>query len=489
MKTNVKKSRRILLMLGLVMMLAVVLVACVNTDKVPEVDKEFESRDTNIGEVDTSEDRDLEPEEGQSNAPVVTDIVHISPLKVAVSGTCDEGALIRVKCGGNVVEVNSRDGYFIAEVELVNEGGNLVSVTAQVSDKTESKPWEEAVYKNATADTRLDGMSVSVGPDSRLYFDFMKANYMGGTDTIYTVSELNKIRDTVNKDVANYNKHAGVQESQIIYLLLPDAASIYPEVLPADTVPSATGTIYDQMLDALGQTRATVIDMREKFKTLKDDPAVIEKGGLYRVTDSSLTDYGAYLVYQELMNEYIAKKFPAAMARPVTDFEWEFVENAAGGNLVGYRELDQSVITESFWKSTPKFSLDLGTDSKSTDNLSSIVKYVDAKNKDFNFNVEVDANDGIKTIAERAVIDTGRADAGLPTAIICRDYNSYAFTDILVERFEKTLLLRGGEFYLDTNDSATLGDNAAAGDTAPDYIIYILSEQSMKTAFGNALAG
>lgn len=481
MKNNVKKSCRIVLMLALVMMLSVVLAACIDTDKVPEVDAEFAERDTDAVIDDNSQEEVPPPAEGQSNHPTVEEPVHISPMVVAVYGTCDEGAVIRVKCEDKVVTVNSRNGYYIAEVELPNENGNKLFVTAQVGELTESNAVSVAAFKDATADK--SAMSVSVGKDSRLYFDYMMDNYKGGNETLFTIAQLKSIRDSINNKTTNYKTNAQDKDVEVIYLLLPDPTSVSADAFAEDVEKGVYGTIYDQFLDNFGNgnTRATVIDMREKLIALKDDPAVIEKGGLYRVTDSSLTDYGAYLVYSELMN-HIDNKFPQAAARSEAEFEWKTVEKALGGNYVTYRGLDKSIITENIVKATPKFSLDIGSDEDGSVKLSSIAKYLDAENKDFNFVTSAKETDADVIISDLFTVSTDRKE--LPTAVICRDYNSLVFTDWLVERFEKATVLKSGDFAVDTNSIAALRGYAAEDESAPDYIIYILSEQNIKAAAG-----
>ncbi len=481
MKTNVRKSCRIILMLALVMMLTVVMAACIDTDKVPEVDSEFESRaDIEVG-GDTSEEEIPPAAEGQTEHPTVEEPVHISPMTVAVYGTCEENAVVRVKCEDVTVEVNSRNGYYIASIDLPNQNGNKLFITAQVEGMEESNAVSIAAFKDATAEK--SATSVSVGKDSRLYFDYMMDNYKGGNETLYTLGQLKKIRDNVNNSIKNYKNNAYEQDVEVIYLLVPDVTAVDTSFFPDETEKGEFGSVYDQLIDTLGNgnTRASVIDMRAKLLALKDDPAVLEKGGLYRTTDSSLTDYGAYLVYNELMS-HIAKKDPDAKPRTVDEVEWTSVENALGGNLVTYRGLDKSIITENIWKSTPKFSLDLGVDQgSSSSNLLSVAKYINADKKDYNFVTNGDDTDSNKNISERFTVVTDRKE--LPAAVICRDYSSYAITDYLVERFEKTTVLKSGDFFIDTTNAGTLKDYAADGEKAPDYIIYILSEQNMLTAF------
>ncbi len=481
MKNNVKTIRRIAMMLGLIMMLAVVFSACVNLDEVEEMMDNSLDLGGDIEEGDTSDVKDLTPGENQSIAPTVTDIVYMNPTTIAITGTCEDGSVIEVSCGDSVSTTNSKDGYFVIEFKLPSDT-NLVSITAQQGDKEKSKPWDELLYKDATADSRHDGMSVSVGLDSSLYFDYMAVNANGSN--LYTASQLNTIRNTVSNNVTMYNNKAVGQTVEMIYVLIPDATTIYDGVFPEGIVKAPTTTVYDQVSETLKNTRATVIDMRDVFNALLADESFEAKDRFFRTTDSALTDYGAYLTYCEIMNR-VAERFPSATARGEEDFTWSEPKTVLGGNMVIYRELDNTVITEDIITATPNFDLKLGTDGTGTSSIASLKKYVDAENGNYTYFTTSNNSDGINGVAERLFIDTQRTDAGLPTAVIYRDYSSFSFTDILLERFEKTLLIRNGDFNVEFTG---LNQYAGEGDSIVDYVIVILSEENMDTAFNKALS-
>ncbi len=481
MKINVKKIRRMALMLSLLMVFTVVLAACPNLDEVPEVDPEDVLGDTS-GLGNESSDVELITPDGATDAPVVTDIVNIAPYTVAISGTCEAGATIRVSGGEEDVETVANGTYFIIEADLLYKK-NLLKVTAQAEDKDVSLEREVIASYNATADTLLDGNSVSVGAGSRLYFDKMVADASG--DNLYTASQLKDIQNYVNDTVTSYYQdRAGAQPVELIYVLVPNVTTIYPEIFPEGVVGEHYTTVYDQVLTTLGNTQATVVDMRAIFQGLRDDATVNETyGGLYRVTDSSLTDYGAYLTYNEIMKK-VAVNFPDAAPRAVEEFDWEKV-TAKGGNLVNFRQLNGDVINEDIVVAAPKFSLSLGTNSAGSSSIASLRKYADAENGDYNFFTASNTEDGVNGIAERWLVDTAREDVDLPNAIIYRDYSSLSFSDLLLERFEKTLLVASGEH---TINLSAAGQYAAEGKNAVDYIIVVISEENMDTAFNTALS-
>lgn len=462
MKINANNIRRIAMMLGLVMMLAVVLSACVNTDNVPEIMDTSFVEDTSEVMNDTSEERDLTTEPGHTDAPIVTDVINITPDTVAISGTCEEGAVIRVKGGEEEVTTNSRDGYFVIETKLLYKN-NLLQITAQVEGEEESKVWEEIARFNATADTRLDGNSVSVGVDSLLYLDKTVDDANG--ENLYTESQLASIKNLVSDNVTTFINRSSGKEVEMIYVLIPNSTTIYNAVYPEGLIEKPATTVYDQVLNTLNKTRATVVDMREIFKNVADDENVVNKGGLYRTTDSNLSHYGAYLTYAEIMKT-ISARYPEAAAKAETDFEWNNVK-ALGGNLVKYRGLNNEIITEEIVVSLPKFM-----DNEALESISSVVKYNDAEKNDYGYYTDV-REDEITGISERFVTETKRDN--LPDAIIYRDNASLPFSDILAERFNNAVMESAGNFTFDATGVVQY---------SPDYVIFVLSEDSMDTAFG-----
>ena len=76
MKVNVKKTRRITLLIGLVMILSVVLAACVDTTSVPDILDESRIQETSSTVVEVSDDEISTPE-GYTEAPVISGAVNI----------------------------------------------------------------------------------------------------------------------------------------------------------------------------------------------------------------------------------------------------------------------------------------------------------------------------------------------------------------------------------------------------------------------------
>ncbi len=479
MKVNFKTTRRITMLLGLLMLLAVTLAACVNLEEVPEVAPG--DLPTTSGAIGDNSNEEIPTPEGHTEAPKVVDIVNIDPYTVAISGTCEEGATISVAGGKETVETTANGTYFIIETELKYQL-NLLKMTAKVEGKEVSLEREIIASHDATAESLLDGNSVAVGVNSRLYFEKMLEDTCG--KNLYTVSQLNSIRNYVNNTVSSYKDRAGSQDVELIYVLLPNVTTIYPEIFPEDKVESTYTTVYDQVLDTLNGTKAQVVDMREVFLGLRDDAEIAKNyGGLYRVTDSALSDYGAYLTYSAIMN-VVSENFPNAAPHALDQFDWAKV-STVGGNLVNYRDLDGSVINEEIVTATPKFDMKLGSNIVGNSSITSLRKYVDVQHGDYGYFDTKNTEDGVNGIAERWIIDTNRPEAGLPNAIIHRDYGALSFSDILVERFNRSLLVASGEHSINLS---TASQYAAEGKSVVDYIIVIVSEDNMDTAFNNAFS-
>ncbi|MBO4277450.1 MAG: hypothetical protein J5925_03520 [Clostridia bacterium] len=481
MKKKYSSSGRLAAVLATLLLVCAVLAACSNVSGITELDPEQFNLGTSSVAVEESSE-DVPTPDGYTEAPTVDQMVNITPSTVAVYGHCEPDSVIRVKGNGTESETESYGDYYVICAEI-SGSRSLLEITAQAEGKQESLPRQFVAEYNATADKRLDGNSVSVGSGSRLYFDKYADSAEG--KNLYTASELVKIREYITNTITAYVfDRAKGQDAELIICLIPSSTTVYGEIFPEEGLEYANTTIYDQILNAVKGTRATLIDMREEFLALRDEEETKEYGGLYRITDSALSDYGAYLTYKAIMDK-VAVRFPEALPRDISEFNIETIKGVKGGNLVACRGFDATKFTEDIVKFTPKFTLQLGSNSASTSSIIALRKYVDKDNKDFNYFTKNDSRDNINGIAERWTIDTARSEkATLPAALIYRDYASYSFSDILAERFEKCLLARGGDFAINISN---VKQYTREGQTVCDYVILILSEESFEFAFSLAL--
>lgn len=476
MQKNKKYPKAALcLLLASVSTLSMILASCVPWDINAGIDSSIIVISKETNSTATSAEVSIPAEPGQTEAPSIKDVKNIAPDIVVVGGTCEKDAVVTIKGGKKTVTVNSKNGYFIAEVTLANDSTTVLEAVAEAEGKETSKPRTFTASYNAAVAKREGGNNVSVGKNSQLYFDYNLEDYTG--QNLLTQTELRTIKNFVNDKVNNLQTRGQGQEIGLLYVLVPDYTTIYPECLPDDATNETSLTRYKQVADTLKQTSAIIIDMYDIFMANKDK-------ALYRTTDSRLTEYGSYLVYQEICNQ-LAKRFPAAAARSLDEFETKEVTNVIAGNLFKKLGLSREYYTETITDLVPKFDLKIGYEKDSsfnTVNISDIRKY--AADNDYTpyetTESETSASDKkTVTINDRFIIRTGRKE--LPSALIYRDDMTYSMIDILAERFNNALFAKSGDFTVNLTDASR---HYSEGKSMVDYIIVILSEGNIQKVTG-----
>ena len=119
------------------MMLTAVLAACANTENVPEIldSGRINDEESNNGGDESQES--IPTEEGHTDAPSIAGVVNIEPTRVAVYGTCEDGATIRATGGETDAETTAHGGYYIIEVDIWDRD-TLLRITAQAEGEEES---------------------------------------------------------------------------------------------------------------------------------------------------------------------------------------------------------------------------------------------------------------------------------------------------------------------------------------------------------------
>ena len=464
------------LTLVIIIVAALLLVACAPDgnissflDSIPELTSREESQAVSEEEIPVAE--------GQAHAPKIVDIVHIEPKRVIIAGTCDEGCTVTVSDGSRDVSAGSLNGYFILEYTIDSTNFSILSATA-VSDKLKESPIVTfRVEYNATAMKRIDGYGANVGSDSSVYYDTDLASYTGvineinGTtsSTLLTQTELKTFRNRVTTYINNFRKRADRSDVDIIYVLIPNKVSVYPEKLAEGTVQENYKTRYEQVVESLQMTSAVTIDMRAVFEEEK------EKGSkLYYDTDSHLTEYGGYLVYKAICDE-LTKRFPTAAARDLaSDFTSE-EKVLKGGDVIRHLLLTSDSITETATLYTPKFSLKMGNEDERIATASGYIYKFDKYASEDSMLLAT----GVDTLDYKLLFATNRKD--LPCALIYRDSFASGFADILCERFNRVMLNRTGDFNVNLTDTQRYYgvDSDGKDKRTVDYIIIICSESNL----------
>lgn len=450
-------------LLALLMISAVLLAACDTGTSEGDI---FESI-PDLGSMSTDSSVDTSSkkpptQDGYADTPEIYDIVNITPDTLFITGTCQEGATITVKGGAEDVSVESYNGYFVAEISLGSTTSRLMEATATVEGLEESEPASFRAEYDATAEKRVDGKGVTIGQSSRLFFDSAIDEYVG--KSIMTMTQLRSYKEFIDSRVAALERRAGNYPVSLVYVYIPDYATIYSEYLPESVEKETVYTRLEQIKQNLDSSNAVILDMTDVLMAAKDDEYPI-----YNSTDSHLSEYGGYLVYKEICN-VMAERFPDAAARSLDEFEITS-ETLNGGDLAYYLGADNEVITENAVMLTPKFSLKLGSLGASGVNVEDVVKYEEG-------GVRIYTGSESRNTTERLIFGTGRSN--LPSALIYRDDSVLPFYDILAERFNNVMFGAAEDFTINMSDAERYkGGNKSI----VDYVFMIVSEKNLEMTF------
>jgi len=465
-------KRFLVLMLALVMALG--LASCANGDSALDILESVPDLETSKEVSQEVSEPDPEPAEGQTAMPVITQTFNNSQKTVIIAGTCEEGATVSASfVGGEVSTVKASGKVFALEVNVEERQEAHIQVTATAEGKTESEPKLVIAGYHPTAEGNL--VYPTVLADGVTLFS---------SASIDVLSESNVVANTtidtlINRVKVNLNSLKKF-DTELIYVMLPNKASVMSDALPADAGVSESITLYTQVKNALTAADATVIDMRDVFAE-----ADTSKYPLYYRTHSAWSEYGAYLTYQTVMN-HIAEKFPEAAPRAIEDFDVKEVKDALGGDLVYHFGLDSKVFTETVYDFVPKFDLKLGDKIPEelaedyTDKylISDIKQYLGDNDYRYYNEYFVGKQLGIDPSVTRGDeafgFFTDRAE--LPTALIYRDEYSFPMIDMLAERFNNSMFESAGKLNFKF-DAAV--DYAAEGKDNVDYILVFVSEDSL----------
>lgn len=354
-----------------------------------------------------------------------------------VVGKCEKGASITATTATQNVTTSSDNGFY--SVRLKKE-----SITTRVAIVAKGTMTEKYMI-DAKPKVPTSDMWPIVGGDGYNFFfqsmmpDFMQTNTLNNSQLSFITD---KTKNRIN-DLKSFSSN-----TEIIYMIVPSKASIYPEIVPKD-YPAGTGeSKLKQVFGALEDGGATVVNLLDVFNEHKND-----KYKLYWKTDSHWTDYGAYIAYTELFN-HISEKFPDASPRAISEFNFE--ENYYnGGDMIYYMMMDQGIAQEFSCYRTPKFS------------INKEIARVNRYSKPYYLMYSEE------TVAER-IFETRRSN--LPDLYVMRDsYGAHVY-DILADRGNTTVY------------KAMWGYTYSIGDISqyqPDYIIYIVSEWNIDSVIQN----
>lgn len=412
----------------------------------------------------------------------IIDVISITPTNVAVFGQLKDEAVsagvtsVRITGGaGTEVLESCSDDYFVIPFDLPGTSKATFAATAMRGEEEVGDSLTFTAPYDSTAETRLDGKSVSVGSDSRLYFSKYLDDYLSAK--LYTASQVSKIKSVVASTYTAYANRAGGSEVGIIYVFLPDITTMDPSILrEEDASRKQEGflTRYEQIVTALSGTRAKVVDMQTVLQAELDNGKTIYD--LYRQTDSHPTEYTAFLMYQEVM-KHISALDADVVPRTLDEYTISDKITVKGGDYVTYRELDPDVITEKITLMKPMFDYQSA--------VANIKLYADPENMNYSLFTEINSSDAYTGGAERSLVVTNRTE--LPNVLIYRDENGIAASLMIADSCDQTLLARAGDYTLSLTDAAQYRDKEE-GKSVLDCIVVFISESSIPNAFDGSLS-
>ena len=369
-----------------------------------------------------------------------------------IIGKCDEGATITLTCGNKTYTSESWHGWYSVRF-LCTASKAEVTITQKINGKQVGYALETTVYPKAA------GTSEGVVAGGNFQFFYQKCLRDFQHTNLYNAGTLNSLKTRVAGRISTL-KNANL-DTEIIYMVVPAAMTVYPELVPDQYEQGKGDSRMDQVLDTLSAAGATVIDLRTAFEEHKND-----EYPLYFKTDSHWTDYGAFIAYQELFN-HISKSFPEAAPRSFEEFNWkgDFYKsgdmpvylNMISGSIYENGKITNSDILEYGWYRT--FDKSVSVDKK----ITSVPRY--RADVQMVYSTEV-------TWAH--TFNTGRSE--LPSCMVMHDSFGTQIFDILAERMDTTVYPAMWDY---TYKASTVSTKKL------DYVIYIIAEWNLDSVVYN----
>ncbi|MCI8589310.1 MAG: hypothetical protein HFE77_01130 [Clostridiales bacterium] len=398
----------------------------------------------------------------QSTLPAGPEITICTPV---ATGICIVGGISSVDCESIEITGDGIDtikiipdylpdsSYFIGQVPVTKTCE--ISIKEIYEDGSSSNPSAAtATYTQMENKMTADEYMPVFGKNSRMHFYSALLSY--------TLSDVvtSSIQERTEKNIAaNMKTLKEVNpEAELIYLVVPSSAAVYPESLPEEYNTPAEKSVLSSFTEIAEQAGATVIYPLESFIEHKNDGLGYK---IYHNTDSHWSTYGAYWGISALMN-HIANKYPEAAPRAVSDMGF-YTETLWGGDALfsfgdngGFENYsktgsagkpERTKISEL----TTLYSLKMPTNTLTSVYRGGKSIYVNGTNSS-------------------AAIIKNQAGENLPTAVICRDSFGCTAYDMVNDRFASVHWQNSHSYRLEKETLKRAN---------PDYVIYIVSERNL----------
>ena len=349
-------------------------------------------------------------------------------------GKCALNAEVTGEANGMKVTSKSYMGLFSVRLRCDEK-----SVKVKLSQTVDGVTVGQVLEYTATPITPSGDMwPVVAGGNLQFFFQKMLPDFEG--KNIPPEASLTNLTQRIIQRTEQLKQYK--PDAEIIYVLVPSAMTVYPELVPEQYKQTEGKSKLDLISEALTAGGATVIDLKTAFNEHKNDEMP-----LYFKLDSHWSDYGAFVAYTELFN-HISKTFPEAKPHGIDEFNWRS-DYYKSGDMAYYLGLSRYGIKEYSYYRTFNFPVPKA--------VTLVNRYTSEQSLTYSDDVTY----------ERTIY-TG--DKTLPSAIVMRDSYSTQMYDILAERMNKTHYSGMWNY---------IWDNSRIKSVKPDYVIYIVAEWNL----------
>lgn len=377
--------------------------------------------------VDTSQTEPLETAaetaQAASQKPEIVLSFYVYDDEIAVSGTLQTGAYVTARAEGYEQTQPAQGQTFFLSLPC----GAEYQLTATAPGCSESDP---VSFKAA----RNNGQQFSetyVGGGSQLFLKAHIADFEG--TNLFSGSQLSALKHLTEQNIVNLRAATG-KSTRLIYLIVPDPQSLYPELAP-DSLKKGQTSRTDQFVSAVsGIDGVTVVDLTDTLTAHKSE------GMLIKQTDSHWSELAGFYAYEALHKELL-KDNPELPTYSVADFE-QVKKQSVVGNYITDKTLP---IYEEETYLHPKFAY---------------------KNPLYAHM----AADTIQNLHIRGEYEVSVNDTSLPTCLFVRDSFSTCVMKYMAEDFSYMFMQEMWVHKINIEK---------AGQIKPDYVIHLLLQNNL----------
>lgn len=425
------------------------------------------STDDNSSIISSVPDTSSEEENPNASAqPTITLFAPVANNIYIIGGNCSKATeYIQIDGAGvktqKIIPAKGKDkSYFTAQVQI--DYSTYVDISAKETGKDISKTESRYITtKSGMKNQMTSGDYQPVfGLDSRMHFysailTYSKSNFLSNGEKEFAKQNISETVQTA--------KSVG---AEVIYLVVPSSAAVYPESVPSEYKAASGETLYKVFKSIAEQSGATVLYPLDELNAHKNDG---EGYKIYSHSDSHWTTYGAYFGVSSLMNK-ISSKYPSAKPRTVKEMGFYTTELYGGdalfsfGDYNGFENYSQAASTSGktsvtgIKELTTMYNLKMPTDTLTTITRGKKSIYLTKDNASY-------------------YEFTNKNGSGLPSAVIVRDSFGRTAFDMVNDRFSSVTWLAENDY---SNAISAIKENK------PNYVIYIVSERNLLKVMMNA---